>query len=297
MNRPSTTQLVPSASASATATDYEGPTHSLGALRGIQASLAGGVLTITLNRPMQRNALDVALTLDIQTLLQEVATDRRVRVVLLCGAGEGFCAGLDGADFADAAQHGDELLRAARTAASHWPVRWLRLLPQPVIARVHGFCLDEAIGVIEACDIVFAADNTRFGLPVVSASQLPAGPTGKSLTRVMAPRAASFYALTGLALDGMEAARCGLVTRSVPAQDLERETASLITDLLAKDAVALQFTKETLQHVGGMDWDAVLNFNAAKLAQLNALKVGQPSTRAAAVESFLAGKSKPGLGG
>jgi feruloyl-CoA hydratase/lyase len=265
-------------------------------LRGIQTQCTAGVLTITLNRPQQRNAMDVALTLDMQTLLQEVAVDRTVRVVLLCGAGAGFSVGWDDVDFSDAALHSDEHLRAARAAASHWPVRLLRLLPQPVIARVHGFCLDEAIAVIEGCDIVFAADNTRFGLPAIDAAQLPAGPLGKSLSRVMAPRAASFHALTGQAFGGVEAARCGLVTRSFPAQDLEPETASLITDLLAKDALALQFTKETLQHVGGMDWDAVLNFNAAKLAQLNALKAGQPSARAAAVESFLAGKSKPGLG-
>jgi enoyl-CoA hydratase/carnithine racemase len=113
----------------------------------------------------------------------------------------------------------------------------------------------------------------------------------------MTPRAASYFLLTGEEFGGDEAERNGLATRSLPAGELEQATYALAHELAAKDAIALRFTKETLRHVGAMTWDGVLSFTAAKFAELKVLQAGQPSTRAAAVESFLAGKSKPGLGG
>ena len=136
----------------------------------------------------------------------------------------------------------------------------------------------------------------QFMLPAVDASLPPSGALAKSVSRVMTPRAASYLALSGRAFGGAEAERNGLVTLSFPAADLERETYALARDMAAKDPIALQFTKESLQHVAHMSWDGVLNYGAAKFAELKALQASRPSTRAAAVESFLAGKSKPGLG-
>ena len=276
---------------------YFGPDLTLGALRGIEADLDDGVLTIALNRPEQRNAMDIALTLDMERLLEAVGHDPAVRVVLLRGCGAGFCAGMDTADFLDASQRDEPALRAARMSADHWRFRLLRLLPQPVITMVHGFCHGGAVGIVEGCDIVFAADDTDFLLAEVGGGHILTGAVGKPVSRVMAPRAADFHALSGRSFDGREAERNGLVTRSFPAGELERETLALARELVEKDALVLQFTKETLQHVGTMSWDAALNFNAAKLAELKSLQAGKPSARAAAVESFLAGKSKPGLGG
>ena len=114
---------------------------------------------------------------------------------------------------------------------------------------------------------------------------------------MMAPRAARYDALTGGSFDGREAERHGVASRSLPAMELEHETRLLAREFVGKDALALQFTKQTLQHVDAMDWDAVLDYTAAKLAELKALQAGRPSARAAAVDSFLGGRSKPGLGG
>lgn len=275
---------------------YTGPDSELGAMPCVRAELEEGILTVALHRPEQRNLIDVALSRDMEALLQAVHYDADVRVVVLRGDGAGFSAGLDAADFQDAARHGEAALRAARDALDDWRVRRLRLLPQPVIAMVHGFCRDGALAILEACDIVLAAEDAVFALAEVDAGGFPAGPTAKSLSRVMTRRAASYYALTGSDFDGVEAERNGLVTRSLPACELERETHALAREFVAKDALAVRFTKETLQHVDAMSWDGVLNFTAAKLAEIKALQAGRPSARAAAVESFLAGKSKPGLG-
>lgn len=275
---------------------YAGPDHGLAPLASLLADLRDGILTITLNRPDRRNAMDVALTLEMAALLDAVAFDPAVRVVLLRGAGADFCGGIDTADFADTTRRDERALRAARATADDWRMRRLRRLPQPVVAMVHGACHGGAIAIVEGSDIVFAADDADFRLTDADAFDLPEGPVAKSVSRVMAPRAARYHALAGRSFDGREAERNGLVTLSFPAGQLERETLALATELAAKDAVALQFTKETLEHVGPMTWDGALNFNAAKFAELKALQAGRPSTRAAAVESFLAGKSKPGLG-
>jgi len=275
---------------------YAGPGNELGAMRCIRAELEEGVLTVAFHRPAQRNLIDVALSREMEALLQAVHHDADVRVLVLRGDGPGFSAGLDLQDFQDTGRHGEAALRAARDAANDWRVRRLRLLPQPVIAMVHGFCEGGALAILESCDIVLAADDAAFSLPEVRAGEFPAGPTARSLSRVMTQRAASYYALTGRSFDGREAERNGLATRSLPASELESETCALARDFVGKDAIAVQFTKETLLHVDAMSWDGALNFTAAKFAELKALQAGRPSARAAAVESFLAGKSKPGLG-
>lgn len=284
-------------------TPYAGPGRQGEPLQRLQADLSSGVLDISWNRTEPGEALNTAVLRELEGLLQDLAHDSGVRVLLLrIGRHPG-----DNGNTADtrvaaapaASLHGAPGF-SAQAAAAHALVRVQRLLrglPQPVLAAVQGCCEGCVIGLIEACDIVFAADDAHFVLTAADAGLDLQGPIGKSISRVMAPRAARFHALTGRAFDGREAERCGLVTRSFAAAGLEREVATLAAELMAKDALALQFTKETLQHVGTMDWDAVLNFNAAKFAELKALQAGRPSARAAAVESFLAGKSKPGLGG
>jgi enoyl-CoA hydratase/carnithine racemase len=266
-----------------------------GDLRYLKTELREGVLTISLNRPEKRNAMSVELTFEMVRLLEAVAADESVRVVVLRGAGPGFCAGMDIGDFFDSSKRDEATLRAAKEAANHWRVRLLRNLPQPTIAMVHGFCFGGAFGIVEACDIAFAAEDTKFTLSEINFGHFPAGPVAKSISRTMSTRAASYYSLSGRTFDGPEAARNGFITRCFPAAELDAETYRLAAELVAKDPIALQFTKESLQHVETMTWDAALNYNAAKFAELKTRQQGATS-RASSVASFLEGKSRPGLG-
>jgi trans-feruloyl-CoA hydratase/vanillin synthase len=266
-------------------------------LQCLRAELHEGILTIVLDRPAQGNALNAALSLEMQSLLAAVACDAAVRVVLLRGAGAGFCRGIDSQDFLPASGRDAATLRAAREASNHWRMRQLRQLPQPVIALVHGECSGGAIAILQSCDIVLVADDAQFTLTESDTDLLADAALARAAASMLTPRAARYHALSGQPFDGREAERIGLASRSVAPAQLEQQALALARELVGKDAIALQFTKETLQHVGAMSWDGVLSFTAAKFAELKALQAGRPSARAAAVEGFLAGKSKPGLGG
>ena len=85
-------------------------------------------------------------------------------------------------------------------------------------------------------------------------------------------------------------------TLSFPETELEEQTYKLARELATKDPLALRFTKKTVQQVASVAWDDILNFTTAQQAEIKSLQAGRPSARALAIESFLAGKSKPGAG-
>ena len=85
-------------------------------------------------------------------------------------------------------------------------------------------------------------------------------------------------------------------TLSFPNSELEEQTYKLARELATKDPLALRFTKKTVQQVASVAWDDILNFTSAQQVEIKSLQAGRPSVRALAIESFLAGKSKPGAG-
>ena len=85
-------------------------------------------------------------------------------------------------------------------------------------------------------------------------------------------------------------------TLSVPASELEEQTYKLARELASKDPLILRFTKKTVQQVASIAWEDILSFTTAQQAEIKSLQAGRPSPRAMAIESFLAGKSKPGAG-
>ena len=117
------------------------------------------VAWLTLDRPEAYNALSVGLMADLQAAVDDVASDRSVRVVVLAGAGRGFCAGHDLKEMraGDRAVHEDVFARCSRLMLS------LTRLPQPVIARVHGIATAAGCQLVATCDLAVAADTARSG--------------------------------------------------------------------------------------------------------------------------------------
>jgi len=188
--------------------------------------LVEGVLTIRLQVNAMNNLMD---------LLSFAQADEAVNAIVLCDEGEQFGASLGAAADTDA-------------EVNHQLMQRLRDLPQPIVAMVPGQIHDQALAVLQACDIVLATGQDDWS------------------------------------------------TLSFPASELEEQTYKLARELASKDPLILRFTKKTVRQVASIAWDDILSFTTAQQAEIKSLQAGRPSPRALAIESFLAGKSKPGAG-
>jgi len=215
----------------------------------------GGVLTLTLNRPERRNALDVALITALSARLAAAGEDRAVRCVVLTGAGGAFCAGADLKEVMTGAQDpdaGDVMERAYNPA-----IRAIRRMPKPVVAAVDGVATGYGASLALAADIRLASERARFALIFARVGLTLDGGASWFLPRLVGLRAYEL-ALTGDLIDAAEAHRIGLVNHVHPAPDLGRETAALARRLAAGAPLALAAIKANLNAALGPALDAVL---------------------------------------
>lgn len=196
----------------------------------------GRVVTLTLDRPAQRNAVNPELTLAMDAALQRFEADPEVWVALLTGAGGLFSAGADLK--AIAAGRAQEL--STEVGGFGGFVRYPRA--KPVIAAVHGFALAGGMELVLACDMVVAADDAIFGLPEVTRGIVAAGGGMFRLPRVIPPARARELLLTGARLPAVEAHALGLVNRLVPADQVLATARELADAICANAPVAVRET-------------------------------------------------------
>src|SRR6476646_1155535 len=223
-----------------------------------------GVAILTFNRPDKKNAMNPQLHEDMTAALEELRYDDAARVLILTGAGDTFCAGMDLKEvfyeLRDQPARYDRVLRLA----TEWRGRTLRHYPKPTIAMVNGFCFGGAFSIVEGCDLAVAADEATFGLSEINFRLFPGGSVSKSLANLFRPRDALLYGMTGRPFNGKEAARIGFVNFSVPLADLERETMALAKEIAGKDPAALKATKDGYRFSLEMSWEASMNYTFAK---------------------------------
>jgi methylglutaconyl-CoA hydratase len=204
----------------------------------VHQAVAGGVATLTLDSPHNRNALSPRLMAELAAGLRAAVADDAVRVVVLASADRVFCSGMD---LKATAEAGDlpviafpELLTAIGEA------------PKPVVARVAGPARAGGIGLIAACDLAVAAQSATFAFTEVRLGLVPAVISVTVLPRLL-PQAARELFLTGEVFGGARAAAIGLVTAAVPDEDLDAELRRYL-DLLGQGAPgALAATKALLR--------------------------------------------------
>jgi len=190
----------------------------------------GAVARVTLNRPQALNAYNIAMRDELFQVLQALHADDEVRVVIFGGSGEkAFCAGADLSEFLTAPS--PIIAREVRWERDVWGL-FLRL-PQPVIAAVHGFVLGDGIEIALCCDIIIAAENSRFGLPEPGLGIIPAAGGTQTVPRAVGRGLALDMLLTGRWLNAAEAHRAGLVNRVVGYDSLDREAGTLAQKLAA----------------------------------------------------------------
>ena len=191
---------------------------------------AGGVATLTLNRPDQYNALSSALLGALHSAVHDLARDASVRVVVIAGAGKAFCAGHDLREFHEQAdpRFAQEAFERCRQLMTD-----LTLLPQPVIARVHGHAFAAGCQLVAQCDLAVAAAEARFATSGVNYGVFCSTP-GVPLARNVSRKRAMEMLLTGEPIDAATALAWGLVNRVVAADHLDDEVQALTRSIMAK---------------------------------------------------------------
>ena len=199
-----------------------------------------GVVTLTLNRPAQFNALSTELLAALQAELDKVGADRTARVVVIAGAGKAFCAGHDLKQMRanhDKAYMQQLFKQCARVMTT------LTELPQPVIARVHGIATAAGCQLVASCDLAVAADVAKFAVSGINVGLFCSTPA-VALSRNMGRKQAMEMLLTGDFIDALEAQRRGLVNHVVPSDMLDAEVKRLTDSIRAKLQTAIAMGKQ-----------------------------------------------------
>lgn len=240
-------------------------------MTGAQAELvrietAGGLQTITLDSQLNANALSTALLVQLRAALEAAIARQDVRLVVLTGAGKVFCSGAD--------------LKEARSSPAGATVLMAEIMallwdaPKPVICRVNGAARAGGIGLIAACDIAIAAERASFAFSEVRVGVVAAMISVPCLRR-MPSRAAAEYFLTGEVFGAPRAAEIGLLTKAVPAEELDAEVDRYAGMLLRGAPGALAGTKGVLRDVPGVS----VSEGLAKMAELSGRYFGSDEAR------------------
>jgi methylglutaconyl-CoA hydratase len=215
----------------------------------------GGVATVTLDSPRNRNALSRRLVAELREALTAALGDEGVRVIVLTGSGTVFCAGLDLKE------------QSAGEPPPDVPgiVRLIWDSPKPVVARLNGPARAGGLGLVTACDLAVAPDTATFAFTEVRLGVVPAMIAVTCLRR-MDPRAAAEYFLTGEVFDARRAQEIGLVNRAVPAGELDATVAHYTGMLLRGAPQALAIAKTLPRVVPALEVEEGL----ARMAELSA---------------------------
>jgi len=264
-------------------------------LKNVKVEIANGIGWVTLNRPDKRNAMSPDLHFEMVDVLKELAEEPAVRVLVLTGAGDSWCAGQDIGLFFRALDDKPKERHLARLANHEWRWTLLSSFPKPTIAMVNGHCYGGAFVQLFACDFAIAADEAQFGLSEVNWGILPGGLVGKVIVDGLAYRDAVYYAMTGDPFNGKTAAQMRLVTESVPLERLRARTEELAASLARKNPQTLRTIKESLRLVRGMSVDQAADYLLAKEREMRFMDT--EGGREQAMTQFLDDKTyRPGYG-
>jgi 2-(1,2-epoxy-1,2-dihydrophenyl)acetyl-CoA isomerase len=208
----------------------------------VETSRDGGVLTITLNRPDVLNAFNRALHAALHSALDEAAADD-VRAVVITGAGRGFCAGQDLAEFS-----GSPDIRATLRETYHPNILAIRALPKPVIAAINGACAGAGLSLACACDVRIAADNAAFVPGFVGIGLVPDSGGTYFIRRLLGASRAFEWMTSNRRLTAAEAHAWGLVSEVVETDALAARAAELAAVYATAPTRAIGMTKLLFDH-------------------------------------------------
>jgi methylglutaconyl-CoA hydratase len=239
----------------------------------IRIEIGDGVATVTLARPEVKNAFNDVMLDELLEAYGELERDPNVRVVVLTGEGDSFCAGADlnymkhtanftlGENFADAMKIADVMEK-------------IHTLAKPTVARVNGYAIGGGAGLMAANDIVIASKGAVVSLSEVKIGLVPACISPYVIMRA-GPGACREFFLTGERMKAKKAHRLGLVNDVVEEDDLDEEIEKLVGRLVSSGPEALRVAKSLLDHVSEMPLAEAKEFTAKVIAEVRVSEEGQ----------------------
>ncbi len=223
-----------------------------------------GVAWITLNRPDRLNAFAGDMRDRLHDALDGAAADPDVRVIVVTGAGRGFCTGADVEVMSDLLQRGDDATFETLVQAGMRVVRRLRQVEQPVVAAVNGPAAGAGASLALACDFRMASERASIGVTFNRIGLHPDWGATWTLPRLVGPGRAAELVMTGRMVDAREAERIGLFDRVFADDAFQDEVRKTARELAAKPPLALRLAKRTLAASPSSDLDAMLAAEAER---------------------------------
>jgi methylglutaconyl-CoA hydratase len=207
--------------------------------------------TVTLNRPEKRNALSRMLLTELHQALSDLHQERRVRGVILTGAGAAFCAGMDLSEMLAAGSQEDSQAQwQADSVLYHELIETMLRFPKPLIAAVSGPAVAGGAGLVMACDLVVASPDATFGFPEPRRGVV-AGMVAPLLAFRVGGSHAAYLLLTGKIITAAEAHRYGLFHEIVDRDKIWARSNELVGEIAQCAPEALQMTKRLLNETIG----------------------------------------------
>ncbi len=208
-----------------------------------------GIATITLNNPDRLNAVTWKMRSSLLSAVDEIAKDDEMKVVIVTGAGRGFCSGAD----LTRGQRSDESAEVSRQTLIHSPVMYtigepIAKLTKPVIAAVNGVCAGMGFSLILSCDIRIASETARFSSVWILRGMVPDNAFTCLLPNAIGRSKAMELMLTGEQVSAAEAERLGIISRVVPPDELIKTAQELAAKIAQQPPIAAELTKKLVNH-------------------------------------------------
>lgn len=218
---------------------------------------ADGIVTVTLNRPEKKNAINMSMWDELISVLEEVAKRSEDRVLVLTGAGGEFCSGADLSDESGGGKHQLELMHHFNRVGM-----MLHQLPKPAIAKVRGIAAGAGLNIGLGCDLVVASENARF-CEIFARRGLSLDLGGSwLLPRLVGMQKAKELAMLAEIIPAEEALRIGLINRVVPDDELDAFVDDWAGRLAAGPPLALRLSKRLLNQSFAVGMDEALDAEA-----------------------------------
>ncbi|MGH7325565.1 MAG: enoyl-CoA hydratase [Candidatus Rokuibacteriota bacterium] len=212
----------------------------------------GPIATVIFNRPRRRNAISLGMWAEIARVTDGLSKDDAVRAIVYRGAGtQAFASGADISEFEENRKDTATALRYnAQTSAAYTA---LRGCPKPTVAMIYGFCMGGAMAVAMACDLRFAAEGAKFGIPAARLSIIYGADAVGQLVDLVGPAFAKDILYSARTVTDREALAMGFVQRLLPGDQLERYTYEYLQSIADNAPLSVRGAKVTVEaYLAGM---------------------------------------------